>query len=96
MRRLSLIHIYTLWCPLKKTALCLKTEGGVFMPKKKEELEVTAAAAVSYTHLSELGPVVYMRDGTGNPLIGYAELAERWGVSKATAGRYLHKMQDMQ
>ena len=44
---------------------------------------------------SELGPVVYMRDGTGNPLIGYAELAERWGVSKATAGRYLHKMQQL-
>ena len=44
---------------------------------------------------SELGPVVYMRNGTGNPLIGYAELAERWGVSKATAGRYLRKMKDL-
>lgn len=44
---------------------------------------------------SELGPVVYMRNGTGNPLIGYAELAERWGISKATAGRYLHKMQEL-
>lgn len=44
---------------------------------------------------SELGPVVYMRNGTGNPLIGYADLAERWGVSKATTGRYLHKMQEL-
>lgn len=44
---------------------------------------------------SDIGPVVYMRNGTGNPLIGYAELAERWGVSKATAGRYLHKMQTL-
>ena len=44
---------------------------------------------------SELGPVVYMRNGTGSPLIGYAELAERWGVSKATAGRYLHKMKEL-
>ncbi len=44
---------------------------------------------------SELGPVVYMRNGTGSPLIGYAELAERWGASKATAGRYLHKMKEL-
>lgn len=44
---------------------------------------------------SEVGPVVYMRNGTGNPLIGYADLAERWGVSKATAGRYLRKMQEL-
>ena len=44
---------------------------------------------------SELGPVVYMRNGTGSPLIGYAELAERWGVSKATAGRYLRKMKEL-
>ena len=41
---------------------------------------------------SEIGPVVYMRNGTGNPLISYAELAERWGVSKATAGRFLKRM----
>ncbi len=33
---------------------------------------------------SEAAPVVYMRNGTGSPLIGYAELAERWGISKAT------------
>ena len=40
---------------------------------------------------SETGPVVYIRNGTGNPLIGYSELAERWGVSKSTAGRYIKK-----
>ena len=44
---------------------------------------------------SELGPVVYMGNGTGNPLLGYAELAERLGVSKATVGRYLRKMKDL-
>lgn len=44
---------------------------------------------------SETGPVVYMRNGTGNPLIGYAELAERWGISKATVGRYLKKLCEM-
>lgn len=41
---------------------------------------------------SDAGPVVYLRDGTGNPLLGYAELAQRWGVSKATAGRYVRKL----
>lgn len=45
---------------------------------------------------SETGPVVYMRNGTGNPLVTYAELAQRWGVSKATAGRYLKKLRDME
>lgn len=42
---------------------------------------------------SEIGPVVYMRNGTGNPLLGYAELSERWGISKATAGRFLKRME---
>ncbi len=41
---------------------------------------------------SEAGPVVYLRNGTGNPLVSYAELAERWGISKATVGRYLKKL----
>ena len=41
---------------------------------------------------SEAGPVVYMRNGTGSPLVGYAELGERWGVSKATVGRVLKKL----
>ncbi len=41
---------------------------------------------------SKAGPVVYMRNGTGNPLVSYAELAERWGISKATVGRYLKKL----
>ena len=44
---------------------------------------------------SENVPVVYMRNGTGSPLIGYAELAERWGVSKATAGRYMKKLSEL-
>lgn len=44
---------------------------------------------------SENGPVVYIRNGTGNPLVGYAELAERWGVSKATASRYLKKLREL-
>ena len=40
---------------------------------------------------SEAGPVVYMRNGTGCPLVNYNELASRWGISKATVGRVLKK-----
>lgn len=35
---------------------------------------------------SDVGSVVYLRNGTGNTMLGYAELAQRWDVSKATAG----------
>ncbi len=41
---------------------------------------------------SESGPIVYIRNGSGNPLVGYSELATRWGISKATVGRYLKKL----
>ena len=44
---------------------------------------------------SEAGPVVYMRNGTGSPLISYADLAQRWGMSKATVCRYLKKLSDL-
>lgn len=46
------------------------------------------------THVqgSESGPVVYIRNGSGNPLVGYCELATRWGISKATVGRYLKEL----
>ena len=43
---------------------------------------------------SEIGPVVYMRNGTGSPLLGYSELAERWGISKATVGRFVKRMEN--
>ncbi|WP_313529177.1 MarR family transcriptional regulator [Anaerotignum sp.] len=42
---------------------------------------------------SDIGPVVYLRNGTGNPLLGYSELAERWGISKTTVGRFLKRME---
>ena len=44
---------------------------------------------------SEIGPVVYFRNGTGSPLVSYGDLAARWGVSKATAGRYLRKLSEL-
>ncbi len=45
---------------------------------------------------SDKGPVVYLRNGTGSPLVSYAELSQRWGVSKSTVGRYLQKLRDME
>ncbi len=42
---------------------------------------------------SEAGPVVYLRNGTGSPLVNYGELAGRWGISKATVGRVLKKFE---
>ena len=41
---------------------------------------------------SDLGPVVYFRNGTGNPLVNYSELAQRWGHSRSTIGRMLKKL----
>lgn len=38
------------------------------------------------------GPVAYFRNGSGNPLVSYADLAARWGISKATVGRVLKKL----
>lgn len=41
------------------------------------------------------GPVAYFRNGSGNPLVSYADLATRWGISKATVGRVLKKLSRM-
>ena len=40
---------------------------------------------------SEIGPVVYLHNGTGSPLVACSEMAVRWGISKATTGRVLKK-----
>ena len=42
---------------------------------------------------SELGPVVYLRNGRGDPLTSCSKLAQRWGRSKATASRILTKLE---
>lgn len=41
---------------------------------------------------SEIGPVVYFRNGSGNPLVAYADLASRWGISRSSVGRLLKKL----
>ncbi len=41
---------------------------------------------------SDVSPLVYIRNGTGKPLLSCDDLARRWGISKATASRYLNKL----
>ena len=41
---------------------------------------------------SDIGPVVYYRNGTGNPLISYNELSLRWKRSRSSVGRLLKKL----
>ena len=43
---------------------------------------------------SELGPVVYFRNCTGNPLTSCSDLSLRWGISKVTVSRILNKLQE--
>ena len=45
---------------------------------------------------SEVGPVVYLRNGTGSPIVSYNELSARWGISKATVGRVLKRLEELQ
>lgn len=45
---------------------------------------------------SGIGPVVYLRNGTGNPLVTYSELAIRYGISKSTVGRILKKLEKLE
>jgi hypothetical protein len=40
---------------------------------------------------SDIGPIVYLRNGTGNPLLNCTQLAKRWGVSRATVSRVLDR-----
>lgn len=45
---------------------------------------------------SDIGPIVYLRNGTGNPLLNCTQLAERWGVSRATVSRVLSHFEELQ
>lgn len=44
---------------------------------------------------SEKGSVVYFRNNTGNPVISYTDLSERWGISRAGVSRLLKKLQEL-
>ena len=56
------------------------------------DLWINAVYADDRVQGSVVGPVVYMRNGSGNPRVSYEVLAKRWNVSKATIGRYFKKL----
>lgn len=87
---------------------CQKESGFFFMPiaiaselisyGKASEMDVVLDLWLSAIYKdaqvlgSEVGPVVYLRNGTGNPLLNYSDLAQRWGLSRSTVGRLLNKL----
>ena len=93
---------------LEYNAPCQKDTGFFFLPvsvvtdlistSRCSEMDIILDLWVSAVYNdnqvqgSDLGPVVYFRNGTGNPLVTYTELAVRWGLSRATVGRVLKKL----
>ena len=93
---------------LEYNAPCQKDTGFFFLPvsivtdlistSRCSEMDIILDLWVSAVYNdnqvqgSDLGPVVYFRNGTGNPLVAYTELAVRWGLSRATVGRILKKL----
>ena len=90
---------------------CQKESGFFFMPiavatelisyGKASEMDVVLDLWLSAIYKdsqvlgSEVGPVVYLRNGTGNPLLNYSDLAQRWGLSRSTVGRLLKKLAEL-
>lgn len=95
---------------LEYNAPCEKTEGFFFVPVsiaeelvglgKCSEMDILldlwlhAVYRDERVQGSELGGVVYFRDDSGNPILSYSRLAERWGISKATVCRALKKLEE--
>lgn len=89
--------------------LCLKDAGFFFFPiaavhelismGKCSEMDIVLDLWVHAIYNdeqvlgSDIGPVVYFRNCTGNPLTNYADLSLRWGISKASVSRILKKLQ---
>lgn len=88
---------------------CQKETGFFFLPvstavelvgaEKCSEMDILLDLWISAVYRDEQvqgsfdGPVAYLRNGTGCPLVSYSELAQRWGLSKATVGRVLRKLE---
>lgn len=88
---------------------CQKETGFFFLPvttaielvsaERCSEMDILLDLWISTVYRDEQvqgsfdGPVVYLRNGTGRPLVSYSELAQRWGLSKATVGRVLRKLE---
>ena len=90
---------------------CQKDTGFFFLPVntakelvswgKCSEMDILLDLWISAVYHDEQvqgsfeGPVAYFRNGTGNPLVSYSDLALRWGISKSTVGRTLKKFDQL-
>ena len=95
---------------LEYNAPCQKDTGFFFLPvslttelistNRCSEMDVVLDLWMSAVYNdpqvqgSEMGPVIYLRNGSGNPLVTYSELGARWGLSIATVSRVLKKLSD--
>lgn len=95
---------------LEYNAPCEKAEGFFFIPVSiaEELVELGKCSEMDilldlWLHAvyrdervqgSELGGVVYFRDDSGNPILSYSRLAERWDISKATVCQVLKKLEE--
>ena len=90
-------------CPCQKDTgfffLAVTTATELVSAEKCSEMDILLDLWISAVYRDEQvqgsfdGPVVYLRNGTGCPLVSYSELAQRWGLSKATVGRVLRKLE---
>lgn len=58
------------------------------------DLWISAIYNDPYVQGSDVGPVVYLRNGSGSPLLNYSELSDRWGISRATVCRLLRYLEE--
>ena len=89
-------------CPCQKESgfffLPIATASKLIQSGSASEMDVVLDLWISAIYQdervagSDLGPVAYFRNGTGNPLVSYSELARRWGHSRSTVGRMLKKL----
>jgi len=93
-------------CPCQKDSgfffLPIRTATDLISSERCSEMDIVLDLWLSTVYNeaqvegSAVGPVVYLRNGTGSPVISYKELAQRWGISKTTVGRILKKLEKME
>lgn len=90
---------------------CQKDSGFFFMPlspaaelistERCSEMDIVLDLWLSTVYNdsqvqgSEVGPVVYLRNSTGSPIVSYSKLSDRWGISRTTVGRILKQLEEI-
>lgn len=97
---------------LEYNAPCQKDTGFFFFPISKanelihmgkcSELDIVLDLWINTVYNEEqvqgsnVGPVVYFRDCSGDPFVSYAKMANRWNLSKSTVARMLNKFSNLE